>query len=958
MRRNNFIKTLKDIHHQSNMQTIERYRKMGELCKLADFFDANGFSYISKPLFKDVSNGFVAVNVEVPSSASEKMPIIPFFSIAVNKDSDTDVLRKQVLDISKKSKEEGFLTCPQFVNQFGIENVLFKIEIRDSRIQCVDILEETPPVFFEGNDSVMRTRELIGYIRDNYNCSFIKSWCQPFLQYDLTLYCNIRAVDLDIEDVKHHSLFVCMFESVSEITSWVNAYCNDAMNIIAMLKSIFINDVHKKQVAESLKSAVSAIMTRNMSHNLGSHYLYYTKMCLDQLAKNAQKFGPDIRGAAKVMGYMQGRMDYLATLISGERYPYGCVNFKSQIYDELTIDDFSKRHFKKKDARNRTTNFLLSNLIWSEGFTRSNIIDGTDAENSVNIHIRYNNSIFTGSAQRTIANREDNIKRKLSEINIAMPGGVMSCHAFFNIVENFIRNSAKYHQQDFQNKNLTTTIKISETREDNFDVYEFTIYDNKQNAYSKEYIDKEESTLITSIENRLSSLRILDENNAVEKSNKGFKEMLFSSIWMRSFVFMQAEGDDVLSSYSDVLAAIQSASDGNEKLKLIQKYGFSVIAVDNEGNKCSVRSNRNANLAIRFTLPKFKNQFEVALLGKEHDVKLATSSLLNVYGEVVCVNQTSFNRLIEELNKKVEGTSIDRDVVIPRMVDKLYESDIAALKSVLHRRFGEEFEKYKISIDNTKEDRQKVKDSYKIYFQKHLSTQADIRDFQEHAYADSISGGNFTLTLSEIFNRWKEKEWDKNAPEYYEILKIKESALTRITLIDERLYNEMLSEDNGVELACKNIRVLNYLEPELNDICEGSANSLLKLFKGNKFNFGDNSTHFLSIHLGIIEKIIKNSNAFNSMRDESGKEYGEYSEQERTIIFINLLKKYFGDKNQKVFISIHSGRGNYSAELNGPLSTYPFISMSAIENAYNNSKYLLSQLFYSTIYLGKGIVNN
>ena len=94
------------------------------------------------------------------------------------------------------------------------------------------------------------------------------------------------------------------------------------------------------------------------------------------------------------------------------------------------------------------------------------------------------------------------------------------------------------------------------------------------------------------------------------------------------------------------------------------------------------------------------------------------------------------------------------------------------------------------------------------------------------------------------------------------------------------------------------------------------------------------------------------------MRDESGKEYGEYSEQERTIIFINLLKKYFGDQNQKVFISIHSGRGNYSAELNGPLSTYPFISMSAIENAYNNSKYLLSQLFYSTIYLGKGIVNN
>ena len=733
------------------------------------------------------------------------------------------------------------------------------------------------------------------------------------------------------------------------------------LKLTPIVSKLHVECISKTILKESLKSAVSAIMTRNMSHNLGSHYLYYTKMQLEQLAKESGKYGPDIRGAAKVMGYMQGRMDYLATLISGERYPYGCVNFKSQIYDELTIDDFSKRHFKKKYARNRTTNFLLSNLIWSEGFTRSNIIDGIDTENSINVHIRYNNSIFTGSAQRKIANREDDVKRKLSEINIALPGGIMSCHAFFNIIENFIRNSAKYHQQDFQNKNLTTTIKISETRENNLDVYEFIIYDNKHNAYSKEYIEKKESNLITSIRNRLSSLRILDDNNAVEKSNKGFKEMLFSAIWMRSFVFMQDEDKNAPSNYSEVLAAIQSAPEGNEKLQLIEKYGFSIIAVNDEGEKCS-ESNETANLALRFTLPKFKKQFEVSLFSNDaYDAKLATSRLLNVYGEVVCVNQTSFDQLIKELNKKANSaSSIDKGLVIPRMVttDQKFESDVEALKYVLDKRFGQDFDLYKISIENIKENRQKVKEPYKIYFQTHLSTKADINDFKDHAYADSISGGNFTLTLSEIFNRWKEKDWDKNAPEYYEVLKIKESALTRITLIDERLYNEMLNKDNGVELACKNIRVLNYSEPSIDDTSEKSPNSLMKLFKGNEFNSGDNSTHFLSIHLGIIEKIIKNSNAFNSMRDESGKEYGEYSEQERTIIFINLLKKYFGDKNQKVFISIHSGRGNYSAELNGPLSTYPFISMSAIEIAYNNSKYLLSQLFYSTIYLGKGIVNN
>ena len=93
-------------------------------------------------------------------------------------------------------------------------------------------------------------------------------------------------------------------------------------------------------------------MTRNMSHNLGSHYLHYTKTQLEQLAKKGGEFGPDIRGAARVMGYMQGRMEYLATLVSGDRYPYGCVNFKSQIFDELTIDDFSKRHFEIEQGKN------------------------------------------------------------------------------------------------------------------------------------------------------------------------------------------------------------------------------------------------------------------------------------------------------------------------------------------------------------------------------------------------------------------------------------------------------------------------------------------------------------------------------------------------------------------------------------------------------------------------------
>jgi hypothetical protein len=68
---------------------------------------------------------------------------------------------------------------------------------------------------------------------------------------------------------------------------------------------------------------------------------------------------------------------------------------------------------------------------------------------------------------------------------------------------------------------------------------------------------------------------------------------------------------------------------------------------------------------------------------------------------------------------------------------------------------------------------------------------------------------------------------------------------------------------------------------------------------------------------------------------------------------MNQLKTEFGAK----FIAIHSGRGNFSADLEDELKDYPFISLSALEAAFDNSKYFLSQLFYNTIYYGKGNFN-
>ena len=152
-------------------------------------------------------------------------------------------------------------------------------------------------------------------------------------------------------------------------------------------------------------------------------------------------------------------------------------------------------------------------------------------------------------------------------------------------------------------------------------------------------------------------------------------------------------------------------------------------------------------------------------------------------------------------------------------------------------------------------------------------------------------------------------------------------------------------DERKLELALKNIRVLNAnIEKEIND-----AEKLEDLFDGNNFRDNSNSTHFLSIHLGLIEKIVKS--------DWGEKKYGQDSKLEDNVTrFMEDLTRIFGN-GKRVFISVHSGRGNFSKELEGPLASYPFISLSAIENAFNNSKYLLTQLFYNTIYIGKGKIN-
>lgn len=595
MKRNIFINTLKEIHHQSDMQTIERYRTMGIKCKLADFFDVkNKFNEIQKPSFGEVSNGFIAVNVEVPSSAEEKSPIIPFFSIAVDGECDSELLREQVLDISKKSAGEAFLTCPQFINQFQVEDVLLEIKLKNEQIHRIDILKDHLPSFSDrlDDDIVTRTKDLLDYLQVNYKISFIQSWCQPFLRQNMTLYCNIRAVDLDIEDVKYHSLYVCLFESVEETKNWVGAYRDDAMNIIAMLKSIFLSDVHKKQIMESTKSAKAAIMSRNMSHNLGSHVMFYIKQKLQSVSKivdnkvlaniipgelsdlktieqkikeNKDVELPFLVGLGRFINYLQERQDYIATVATDYIPARSTISFKDFIYDELKPELRYQRHHSEgssSDAGWQSGNLLLDYIAYSEQYRKSE-------------DIKVCFGLFNGTNPITNSDADKDFQA-LRKFNIAVPGGVIGRQAIFSIFENIIRNAAKHSSR---RKDGKMVIELSLLKEDEDKKFKLDNVDNlrckreengneekgqdllnKFTKYKDTYhvlrikIDmpnKEED-----IDNLVSKLgeRYVEADGSMVETSKGLKEMRISAAWLRGYSMDSEIPDDeppVLSIYRE-----------------------------------------------------------------------------------------------------------------------------------------------------------------------------------------------------------------------------------------------------------------------------------------------------------------------------------------------------------------------------------------------------------------------
>ena len=320
--------------------------------------------------------------------------------------------------------------------------------------------------------------------------------------------------------------------------------------------------LQEKARQEAVKSAKAAIMSRNMSHNLGSHVMAYLKNDLrsvpaifesDVLSKlypeSIQGLSqaslkevemPFLIGLGAFIGYLQERQDYIATIASSYIPSFSPVNFKDAVYDELNPDlRFERHHLNDRENHNRPQNILLSYIAKSEKLSRIKNESAVNHDILLGFKPGANKEIF---GLTSASNRSDHDSLgPMRQINFALPGGIVGRQALFSIIENIIRNAAKHNNVE-GDLALIFEVLDGEAFVSSSDVYTQSIDSKCIREQYHHSTDISDLLILSITDNQVCKnstvwkLRTaltqgyLGENAHL---NKGIKEIKISSTWLR-----------------------------------------------------------------------------------------------------------------------------------------------------------------------------------------------------------------------------------------------------------------------------------------------------------------------------------------------------------------------------------------------------------------------------------------
>lgn len=598
---------------------------------------------------------------------------------------------------------------------------------------------------------------------------------------------------------------------------------------------------------ETIKSAKAAIMSRNMSHNLGSHVMFYIKQKLEsvdtilqtgvledlvksksleeirkkienQISINDNLPMPFLVGLGRFLVYLQERQDYIAT-VATDYIPYkSTINFKDAIYDELKPELRAKRHqndfsfSKSKQA----ANLLFDFIAYSEGFHSSDKIE-----------LWFEN--FNGGTE------PDDVPPKLRDFNVAIPSGTMGRQAFFSIMENIIRNTAKHDGAKLNGGNLKFR----------FDILNDEI---KTNDEQEQDINKKFSLNIKSWTNEAA----YSSDSITEKYKKHLNNFHFLGITIDLGIKVN-DDDKVFNDLKEGLKRnylyaerMDDSYKGIKEIRIsaawLRGYGLDTYIPSDEPPAVAIRNN-NGHLQYIVCLPKPKKVAFISNEAKDLDAKgYQTFSRSEIEKhtkeiadfELIVCKQEDYSVLNKYVGARfliVDTDYTDKEISIIYFewlkqffnVEKLpklvINDEKASDNSCILKKCWEEYcEDMKNFLGLAVVCNSSDSVSNQIVFSKHYSGQQELKEMYKNAcFLEGISGGNSTDRLI------RRTPWTM---EWY--VKLMTAALTKVAVFDERIYSCFVKQGDS-QFAEWNEKKLEEWLKEVKKEVESSALPIYRL---------------------------------------------------------------------------------------------------------------------------------
>ena len=541
-----------------NCLQLVNINNIGEIESTDDFFNKSGLFLLTEYLkeYKDFFKSFI-IEYSIYSSSIENFVLtdcLSFGDLNNNLDSyiDVDSIKKRYLPLYNhlKNTREGIYYQKKFFR--ATEKFVAYID-KENYDENSDYIDEILKNLNEKEISIGKIQEQNIYYS---NISFENKF-----NYDLE---NFSSIEPEISNKKLHKYYRKCFlkENKKNINSYMisipilganinsSNICYEGQGgiflflvsednnnkeeklkelsttISYMIKDITLNNLlysgmklAEKSVKNSIKSAIAAIMSRNMSHNIGSHVVNYLIQHICEVLKSLYK---TVLNNAQINGIQEQIKNLSLDLDNDNPINISLEELKGK---GLENNNWLKTHKFFQDLKNFLkyiknrmeffANHSTLDVAWSDDYKLSNIIKNWN-----------DNKILKNYIAESEELNESDIDLNQECVNnksVSIPDGEIGLHAFFTIIENFIRNSAKHGLKKGDGGSDKLQLKFS-IEDYNSELYKIELWDNLGNFKDafKNIISKKE--LIKFLEKKNNEKKIMFLKNA-SNSRENFFEM-------------------------------------------------------------------------------------------------------------------------------------------------------------------------------------------------------------------------------------------------------------------------------------------------------------------------------------------------------------------------------------------------------------------------------------------------